>query len=140
VENQYGVVGLIRRALLDAQSPPEGAVDPDWLLLARLALAGARIVSVPEALSTHTGRPGQIGDLPGEGLAVLVAFEDAPAGDLVGLPQLAATLAASFARLQNSKPGSVVSKERLVKRSLSVLRAEGIAGLSRRAKRQFVDG
>jgi glycosyltransferase involved in cell wall biosynthesis len=94
VENQYGILGLIRRSFAQ---PTEGAVDPDWPLFARATLAGARIVSIPEPLSRQAGRPGQIGDVPGEGLIVLRIFE-ASARELNDLPQLAATLAAARAR------------------------------------------
>jgi glycosyltransferase involved in cell wall biosynthesis len=103
VENQYGVLGLVRRSLLD--NPPDGEVDPDWPLFARLTLAGARIVSIPEPLSTHSGRPGRTGDVPGEGLAVLDAFEQQ---QIAGLPQLAATLAASYARIEPIGQSSAV--------------------------------
>src|SRR5919204_3015154 len=97
-ENQYGVVGLVRASLAVAELPSEGAIDPDWPLFARLALAGARIVSIPEPLSTHLGRPGRIGDVPGDGLAVLEAFEERRANGLSDLPQFAATLAAALER------------------------------------------
>ena len=97
VENQYGVVGLLRRSLAATHTARDG-VDPDWLLFARAALSGARIVSVPEPLATHTGRPGRAGDVPGEGLAVLEAFEQVSTPALGNLPQLAATLAASSLR------------------------------------------
>jgi hypothetical protein len=104
LENQYGVVGLIRRNVAAAQPLPDEAVDPDWPLLARIALAGGRIVSLPEPLSTHAGRPGRIGDVPGEGLALLEAFEDYPVSELRDLPQFAATLAASLAHPTPSAP------------------------------------
>jgi hypothetical protein len=107
VENQYGVLGLVRRSLAAAQSPPDGAVDADWLLFARLALAGARIVSIPEALSTHSGRPGTARDVPGEGLAVLEAFEAHDGAPLHDLPQLSATLAASLGRLDGQPTAPV---------------------------------
>jgi glycosyltransferase involved in cell wall biosynthesis len=102
VENQYGVLGLVRRALVRAD-PPDGAVDPDWPLLAKLALGGARIVSSPQPLSSHSGRPGNVGDVPGEGLAVLEVFEAGGDG-LEQLAQLAATLGASYARLERKAP------------------------------------
>jgi glycosyltransferase involved in cell wall biosynthesis len=98
LENQYGVVGLLRRSVIAVESLREEAVDPDWPLFARIALGGGRIVSLPKAFSTHHGRPGRVGDVPGEGLAVLEAFEDHPASDLRDLPQFAATLAASLAQ------------------------------------------
>jgi glycosyltransferase involved in cell wall biosynthesis len=130
VENQYGVLGLIRRSLAE---PSEGAVDPDWPLFARAALAGARIVSIPEPLSHQAGRPGQIGDVPGEGLEVLRAFEERSRGELEGLPQLAATLAATHARAWSSPAAPAPSKRRLTEQSLHVLRAKGVHSLARRA-------
>jgi glycosyltransferase involved in cell wall biosynthesis len=98
-ENQYGVLGLVRAELAVAELPDSGAVDPDWMLFARLALAGARIVALPEALSTHLGRPGRVDDVPGDGLSVLEAFERRSNATLADLPQFAATLAASLARV-----------------------------------------
>jgi hypothetical protein len=97
-ENQYGVLGMLRSELVASQPLSDSAFDADWPLFARLALAGARIVSIPEALATQRGRPGRIGDVPGEGLTVLEAFEENPAKPLSDLPQLAATLAAAASR------------------------------------------
>jgi glycosyltransferase involved in cell wall biosynthesis len=133
VENQYGVLGLIRRALLNGLATPEGEVDPDWPLFAQLALQGARIVSVPDGLSVHRGRIGKVGDVPGEGLAVLAAFEEAHAA-VADLPRLAATLAAS--QMRNQTPQVIVARpERdLLERGLRVLRAEAVSGLARRAR------
>jgi hypothetical protein len=98
LENHYGVLALLRSDVVAAQPLHEGAEDPDWPLLARIALAGARIVSVPEALSVHAGSCGNVADVPGEGLAVLEAFEGRPVTDLHDLPELAATLGAALAR------------------------------------------
>jgi glycosyltransferase involved in cell wall biosynthesis len=98
LENQYGVLGFMRSDVVAAQPLRDDAVDPDWPLFARIALAGGRIVSLPEALSAHAGRPGRAGDVPGEGLAVLEAFEERPVTELHDLPQFAATLAASLTR------------------------------------------
>ena len=98
LENQYGVVGFLRSEAVAAQPMREEAADPDWPLFARIALAGGRIVSVPAVHSTHSGRPGRIADVPGEGLAVLEAFEEHPAAQLPDLPQFAATLAAALAQ------------------------------------------
>jgi O-antigen biosynthesis protein len=100
IENQYGVVALVRSELAAAHlSAEEAAVDPDWPLLASLALAGAKIVAVPEPIASHAGKPGEVVDVPGEGLTVLDAFEEARSAQLRDLPQLAATLAAAHARL-----------------------------------------
>ncbi|MFL5980510.1 MAG: glycosyltransferase [Gaiellaceae bacterium] len=101
-ENQYGVLGLVRAELAVAELPSTGAVDPDWALFARLALAGARIVALPEPLSTHLGRPGRVDDVPGDGLSVLEAFERRNNASLTDLPQFAATLAATLARVSTS--------------------------------------
>lgn len=106
IENQYGVIALVRSDLAAAHLPPDGAVDPDWPLLARLALAGAKIVSIPDALATHSGKPGEVIDVPGEGLIVLNAFEAARSMPLRDLPQLAATLAAANARLAATHDGT----------------------------------
>jgi hypothetical protein len=135
VENQYGVVALVRRALV-ADRELEDGPDPDWPLLSRLALEGARVFSIPIPLSGHVGRPGTVADVPGEGLAVLRAFEEVGAARR-DLPQLAATLAAAHERLaQQAGTGrSVTDGAGLVERSLGVLRREGVAGVARRARR-----
>jgi glycosyltransferase involved in cell wall biosynthesis len=133
VENQYGVLGLVRRSLVPADRSIDGPVDPDWLLLARLALAGARVVSIPEPLSVHRGRPGTVADVPGVGLDVLEAFEERGDAPLDDLPQLAATLAAALARLQSGRPGSNAAGRGVVRRGVALLRSEGLAGLVRRA-------
>jgi glycosyltransferase involved in cell wall biosynthesis len=118
VENQYGVVGLVRRSLLAGQRL-EGVVDPDWLLFARLALAGARVVSIPEALVVHRGRPGTLRDVPGEGVAVLEAFEAHDGASLHDLAQLAATLAASLPR---DTPPIPPRRRSVTRRGLRVVR------------------
>jgi hypothetical protein len=106
--NHYGVVGLVRRELLSAHRIVDDGPDPDWPLFARLALAGARIVSVPEPLATHAPQPGQVGDVPGQALRVLDAFE--AAGEVRDLPQLAATLAAAYARTARAS-GNALPRE-----------------------------
>jgi glycosyltransferase involved in cell wall biosynthesis len=121
VENQYGVLGLVRRSLAVAQSASEGVVDPDWPLFARLALAGARIVSIPDALSAHSGRRGTARDVPGEGPAVLEAFEAHDGAPLHDLPQLSATLAAALARL-DAQPHSAVTTRSFASRALRRVR------------------
>jgi glycosyltransferase involved in cell wall biosynthesis len=124
VENQYGVLGLVRSSLAVADELRDGAADPDWALFARLALAGAKIVSLPESLAAHAGRPGRIGDVPGESLRVLEAFEERNA-ELPELPQLAATLAAALERhteaplRAETRPG----EPRLRQRIASLVRA-----------------
>jgi hypothetical protein len=92
VENQYGVLGLIRRSLLT----DEVLSESPWVLFARLAARGARIVSIPTPLAEHAGAP----TTAPERLAVLEAFESAPPDALGDLPQLSATLAAALERAQ----------------------------------------
>jgi glycosyltransferase involved in cell wall biosynthesis len=120
--NHYGVVGLIRRELLPAEVP-DGSVDPDWPLLAQLALDGARIVSSPEPLSDHSGRVGTVSDVPGEGLSVLRIFET-HGGPFPELPQLAATLAAANARLERQPPAPPA--------------ANGVMALARRTRDRLI--
>jgi glycosyltransferase involved in cell wall biosynthesis len=132
IENHYGVLGLVRRALLDSSALPEGDVDPDWPLFAQLALAGARIVSIPEPLSSHKAGPGHVGDVPGDGLAVLRLFEEAKGARFPDLPQLAATLAAAIARLRTTSHSDESRSKHIVQRSLDVLRAEGFGSLARK--------
>lgn len=103
-ENQYGVLGMVSAELVRAEPLFDDAIDPDWPLFARLALAGARIVSIPEPLSIHCGKPGGVSDVPGEGLAVLAAFEERGFARPNDLPQLAATLAAAGRWHQPSEP------------------------------------
>jgi glycosyltransferase involved in cell wall biosynthesis len=112
VENQYGVIGLVRASLAAAELVDDDGVDPDWPLFARLALGGARIVSIPEAVSTHEGAPANVTDVPGPGLTVLEAFETSDAANLQDLPQLAATLAAALERSQFRSAAAQPSQER----------------------------
>jgi hypothetical protein len=86
VENQYGVSGLVRREAASDVSP--------WLLFARIALAGGRIVSIPDPLAEYSGEESRA-----DALAVLETFEAAEPAFLQGLPQLAATLAAALSRV-----------------------------------------
>jgi glycosyltransferase involved in cell wall biosynthesis len=134
VENQYGVVGLVRRSLAATQPSGDAAVDPDWPLFARLALGGARVVSIPLPLSAHSGRPGTVGDVPGDGLTVLEAFEERGNGSLADLPQLAATLAAALERLESAKSTASVGRPSLIRRGVRIVRTEGVPGLARRAR------
>ena len=81
------MVGLVRRALLTD-------IETRWPLFARLALGGARVVSIPDALAAHSDLAETAADVPGDGLAVLELFER-HATELPDLPQLTATLAAA---------------------------------------------
>jgi glycosyltransferase involved in cell wall biosynthesis len=109
VENQYGVIGLVRRSLLT----PDVRSESPWVLFARLALRGARIVSIPTPLAQHAGAP----PTPAERLAVLEAFEAAPPETLADLPQLSATLAAALERAQPDG-AAAVPKRSLLRRAL----------------------
>ena len=132
VENRYGVIGLVRRTPRLAELVRGGVVDPDWPLFARLALDGARIVAIPEPLSSHGGRIGSIADVPGDGITVLEAFE--AHGGTSDLPQLAATLAAASTRGRSSPERNAASRQPGVVRALVVLREEGPSGLVRRIR------
>jgi glycosyltransferase involved in cell wall biosynthesis len=130
VENRYGVIGLVRRTRELSNHVADGVVDPDWPLFARLALQGARIVALPEPLSTHTGRIGSVADVPGDGVTVLEAFErHRNASDL---PQLAATLGAAVLRGRPA-PNAIPRQPALV-RALTVLRRDGPSGLVSRVR------
>jgi glycosyltransferase involved in cell wall biosynthesis len=109
MENQYGVIGLVRRTL--------ATDDSDWLLFARLAVGGARVVSIPEPLSLHLGRPAAIGDPGGEGLSVLEVFEAGKPEAWREFPQFAATLGAALAR-REATPGPVALTRRSLGRGL----------------------
>jgi glycosyltransferase involved in cell wall biosynthesis len=103
VENHYGVLGLVKR---------EDVHDvPPWLLFARIALAGGRIVSIPDPLANDDSE-----DSRADALAVLEAFESAETAELQGLPQLAATLAAALARTRTD--GASAGRARGVLRRL----------------------
>src|SRR5262249_38749456 len=119
VENQYGVIGLVRASLAVSALASEADADPDWSLFARLALAGARIVSIPIPLSTHSGAIGKVGDVPGAGFGVSEAFEDVKAMPLADMPQLAATLAAALQHSSSADPAARPSRrgERLLRRA-----------------------
>lgn len=132
IENHYGVLGLVRRSLA-AEVCLDGENDPDWLVFAQVALRGGTIVAYPDPLALHAGRPGSVGDVPGEGLAVLEAFERHGGKRLGDLVQLAATLAAVVVRAQ-SEQSALRVQQGVVARSASVLRDEGPAGVIRRVR------
>ncbi len=108
IENQYGVLGLVRRSLA-ARALAAGPTDSDWVLMARLAAAGAHFVSIPDALSEQVGRPASVARSPAEGLAVLEAFEQGDQEVLAGLPLLTATLAAAVAALEAARQSDGVA-------------------------------
>jgi hypothetical protein len=99
LSNSYGTVALIRRSLLadlGTAWPVEG--DPDWPLLARLHLAGARIVSIPLPLVTRADTPGSLERHPSDALLVVEQHEQALPDGLRPLARLAAGLAATPAQ------------------------------------------
>jgi glycosyltransferase involved in cell wall biosynthesis len=100
VENQYGVVGLVRRSL--------ATDEPDWPLFARIALGGGRIATIPDPLALY------LGSAADERPEVLRAFENAGPDALRQLPQLTATLAAALNR--GAASPSTVPTRRLSRR------------------------
>ena len=72
--------------------------------------------------------------MPGDGLAVLEAFEESGAASVEDLPQLAATLGAALERLQSVQPAATVVRHGFIRRAVRVVRTDGVAGLARRAR------
>jgi glycosyltransferase involved in cell wall biosynthesis len=98
ISNAYGTVALIRRSLLgEGTMRSDGSSDPDWPLLARLVLAGAKIASVPKTLVTTRRRPGNVQNDPFGALAVLHEFERRLPEQVRALARLAAGLASQSA-------------------------------------------
>jgi glycosyltransferase involved in cell wall biosynthesis len=109
VENQYGVVGVVRPDVAARVEPD----DSPWVFFARLVLAGARILSLPDALATHVPPP----PTTAERLAVLEAFEQARPEALRQFPHLAATLAAALERT-DGVPQALPLRHRIRRRLL----------------------
>jgi O-antigen biosynthesis protein len=108
LSNSYGTVALIRRSLLvdlATSWPVEG--DPDWPLLARLSVAGARIVSVPLPLVTRGARPGTIEQHPSDALLVVEQFERALPSPVRSAARLAAGLAAAAGTSRAGRPSTL---------------------------------
>jgi hypothetical protein len=98
LSNGFGRVALIRRSLLDdliLEWPTEQ--DPDWPLLARLAISGARTVSVPLPLVLRSRRPGAVEEGREDALLVVRQLELALPDSLRGIARIAAGLAADSA-------------------------------------------
>ena len=96
VANDYGNVALYRRTVVNGlTSTRPGARDADWPLLARLAAAGASLVSVPRALVDRRAAPGSAEDDPAAALMVIREVERALPDPLRGAARLAAGLAAA---------------------------------------------
>src|SRR5262249_52403784 len=91
----YGTVPLIRRSLLeDVRNPWPAEVDPDWPLLALLAVSGARIDSIPLALVTRGTPPGSVERTPGDALLALRYLDGALPDPVRSLARVAAGIAA----------------------------------------------
>ncbi|MCS7007758.1 MAG: glycosyltransferase [Thermoleophilia bacterium] len=133
VENHYGSLALIRRELVDADLVLHGGKpDPDWPLLAGLALSGARFATVPDPLGTTMRPRGTVRDLPGYGLVVLNLFERA-GRPLADLPLLAATLGSAYlgyAAAAKERPDGAPST---LGSALAAARRARLGGLVRRS-------
>jgi O-antigen biosynthesis protein len=120
LENEYGTVALIRRALLEDLSSPWAVADVDWPLLARFSAAGARIVSVPVPLVSSRVRPGTLEREPSDGLLVVERFEHALPEQHRSLARMAAGLAAEAQR--RTAPSLVGRRRRALRRVAGFLR------------------
>ena len=133
LSNGYGTVALLRRSLLDeVTSPWPIAGDPDWPLLARLSVSGARIVSVPAPLVTRSARPGTL-EHSSDALLVVQRLESVLPDPLRSVARLAAGLAA------DAQVATVPSGV-LVHRAGHVLRNEGLSELVRRSLGRLIWG
>jgi glycosyltransferase involved in cell wall biosynthesis len=94
IRNGYGTVALCRRAVLERvtdRSPR--ARDANWPLLAELAMAGARIVSVPLPLVDGELAPGNVDNDPVGAVLAAQHLERALPDPLRGAARIAAGLA-----------------------------------------------
>jgi glycosyltransferase involved in cell wall biosynthesis len=104
LENGYGTAGLFRRSLV------EGApAEESWPRLARLSIAGAKIVSVPLPLVTSRARPATFESQPAEARLVLNHFER-------GLPRSLRLLAELVPRLAAGSKRPAPPRSRLARR------------------------
>ena len=129
IANYYGLVGLYRRSVLDEAGHIDTGGDDDWLRLASLSLAGARIVSVPRPLARTERSPGSAATDPVESSAALTVaktFEQASPQELRTLPRLVAGLAAA-------EEGTRI-RASVVERARWIQEHEGTAGLARRVR------
>jgi glycosyltransferase involved in cell wall biosynthesis len=94
IRNGYGTVALCRRSVLErATDLSPRARDPNWPLLAELAMSGARIVSVPLPLATGQSAPGNVDNDPAGAVLVAQHLERALPEPLRGAARIAAGLA-----------------------------------------------
>jgi hypothetical protein len=135
VANGYGTAALIRRLRLAGLGeasrlwPVES--DADWPLLARLDLAGARIVSVPLPLVTRAEAPGTIERHPSDALLVIEHFERALPPQVASAARLVGGLATEANRSTLTPPAG------LARRTARLLRDEGPRELGRRVLRRL---
>jgi glycosyltransferase involved in cell wall biosynthesis len=108
LSNDYGAVALFRRDVLTGSAPAWPTDhDPDWQLLARLAAAGANIVSIPEPLVTRARAVGTVEDDPGDALLVVHELERTLPRPLRGTARLAAGLAANATRSDGTRESPI---------------------------------
>lgn len=94
--NHYGTVALVRRSLLrDEPMRWQPEHDARWPLLARLALDGANIVSIPRALARQQREPGDVDRAAADALLVVDEFERRLPASARSLARLTAGLAAN---------------------------------------------
>jgi glycosyltransferase involved in cell wall biosynthesis len=111
LSNSYGGAALVRRSLLeDLVTTWPAEEDADWLLLARLHIAGAKIVSIPLPLVTRTYTPGNVESHPATALQVAESHEQALPQTLRPLARLAAGLAAAGLNQGSSAGGGALHR------------------------------
>jgi hypothetical protein len=87
-------VALCRRAVLERMTDRSPrARDPNWPLLTELAMAGARIVSVPLPLVTGELAPGNVDNDPAGAVLAAQHLERALPDPIRGAARIAAGLA-----------------------------------------------
>jgi O-antigen biosynthesis protein len=119
--NDYGTAALLRRAVLDdAAGPWPAKADPDWPLLARLSVVGARVVSIPFPLVASSRAPGTLTHDPSDGLLVIEQFERTLPARVQSLARLAGGLAADAKSDAHISGGGIV--RRTARRLLSSTR------------------
>ena len=129
--NDYGETALVRRSLLrDVDLPWEPEADPAWPLLAALAGAGARIVSVPVPLVTRMTAPLAIERNQSDALLVVEQLESRLPDAVRSLARLVAGVAADA----GGRPPAAASGA--AGRAADILRDGGVSELVRRALRR----